>query len=133
MQVVYRKQAIDFQRRRLAGDVSVLPRRGIVVVAAMVMVAMTGAGIAAWGWSIDVDRDVACGLPASGSGLILDEVSLPRGARLSGVDQQRPVSRRIDADDVIVERNAKVDPGCLATVHLAVHPVREAIVRAFRR
>lgn len=133
MQVIFRKQAIDFQRRRLAGDVNVLPKRRTAIAATLVVAAVVACCSLAWGWSVDVEHDVACGISTDANGLSLDTAALTRGATVVAVEQLTPVARHVDVGRVVVGTHADMARGCTARVRLIVHPVREALLRAYLR
>lgn len=131
---VYRAEAIEFQRRRLAGEIRLMPERRVLVLSGLMLAMFATLCCIAWIWSVPVSRTFACGYRAGELERVLVIASaIPAGAVLERVRLIAPFARELATDQLVASAGEADDTRCRVELSLRVHPLRQAVDRALRR
>lgn len=147
---IYRTEAIEFQGRRLAGEVSLTPTRKLVAGTGLFIAIVSCGLVAISQWTIPVDLAANCTIPSPS--IIETPSSAFRGgagdtvvALSVVISGSAPLERTVDSQSagaygatrfVLSEplaRSAVGSGGCSLVARLQVHPVTAALQHAWRR
>lgn len=132
---LYRPEAMEFQRRRLAGEVRVMPERRLLLASAVVMVVFALLFVVGWVWAIPVEYSPPCSVIEERHGRTVVAVYLPRGnPQVQSARLINPVRADIAVEDIrFLSTSQGADASCELEATMSIWPVRQAIVRMLRR
>jgi methionine-rich copper-binding protein CopC len=130
---LYRQEAIEFQRRRLAGEIRLMPERPLLAWSGLMLVLFAAFCSITWMWSIPVSRVFACDYRQNNSGNGSVTVSsIPDNSTLEHAELISPSIRSIALNDVTITKVPTNDAQCKINLSLRVYPLKEAVYRALR-
>jgi hypothetical protein len=133
-QTLFRKEAIEFQRRRLAGEVHLSPNRGMVIMSLVVLVATALSGVMAWNWSVPVLRNYSCEYRTEPRILIrVSAAEITNEAPILRAMLQSPKKLALKPSQIVTSNSLSADANCNVVLEFSMYPLRQAINRAMRR
>lgn len=128
---LYRQQAITFQRRRLAGEVRLLPAPRTAAATAVLVSLIVAFAWLGWYWSVPVVRAVPCAF--DGTTVSVDATTVPAGGRMIRATIDSGPGASVRTENPVAVKNLRADGACVADVELATYPMRHAMSRVFHR